>query len=123
MAYDVSDHPLLGEKGKQLYAKNSDAFEQHQAVAIERLGLGPDTSYTFAQRQSLLRYIAIQVNWQLDVPKTAAWLKQESSSQTKQNLTYRDGIPLVSPEAALGIAEIIGGGLWGSITSVRRAVR
>ena len=126
MAYDVSDHPLLETKGQQLYSKSPDAFEHQQAIAVQRLGLGPDTSYTAGQRLHLLRAITIQLNYQLDVPKTVIWMKQESSAQTKQNVTYRDGIPLVSPDAAAIVAETLTveqvAATWGDITSVRRAV-
>lgn len=127
MAYDVSDHPLLDLKATQLYAKSSDLFVEYEALAVQQLGLKSDTSYTDTQLLSLRRAIALQINWMLMVPASAAWVKQESSAHSKQNVTYRDGIPVVDPRAAAIVAEVIPidevADRWSSITSVRRAVR
>ena len=123
MPYDVSEHPRLGAKGKQLFAKNEEQFEDEQALAVERLNLGASTTYTAAQLKSINRAIALQINWQLEVPISARYIKQESSSQSHNNITYRDGIPLVSPEAIGALPLDVQAGLWGDITSVRRAVR
>ena len=67
------------------------------------------------------RAIAFQINWQLEVPLTAQYIKQEASSQSKSTVTYRDGIGLVSPEALEALPNTVEEGRWEDITSVRRA--
>lgn len=127
MAYDVSEHPLLGVKGKQLVESALPEFEEQQAIAVQRLRLLEDTAYTSHQLTFLNRAIALQINWQLQLPLSSRYYKQESSSHSKQNVTYRDLIPLVNPEAAdivAGILDIaVTAAQWGDCTSVRRAVR
>ena len=123
MAYDVSDHPLLGSKGTQLFAKSSEAFEQQQAWAVDLLRLEADTSYTAAERLSINRALALQINWQLELPLSLWYMKQEASAQSKSSITYRDGVSLISPMAQGALPATVTARQWGSITSVRRAVR
>jgi hypothetical protein len=100
MAYDVSEHVLLSPVAQELA---DDVFEEQQAWAEDLLGIS-GTSYTGQNKRRVERYLAMQINWQLQLPKGIWYTKQVSSSQSKQNVTYRDGILLVDPAAAAGIA-------------------
>jgi hypothetical protein len=100
--YDVSEHPLLSADAVAL---NDDLFREHQEWAIDQLVVA-DTSYTGRSRLRIERAIAIQINWQLRLPKNIWFTKQESSSQSRQNVTYRDSISLIDPAAAAEVASV-----------------
>lgn len=119
MAYDLAEHPLLSAKAAAL---KEEVFAEQVALAAERLGVS-ETVFTGAALSRIKRYLALQLNWQLQVPIEAFYKVQEASSASKQNTTYRSGISLVYPLALAGVQSVLGSGGWADCTSVRRAVR
>ena len=118
MAYDVSEHPLRSPDVKGL---SEELFGEHQAWAEDLLGVS-GTSYTGASKKKVERAITLQMNWQLMLPKDVWYTKQVSSSQSKQNVTYRDGILLIDPRAMALIELVVveeEGGKYGDIRSIR----
>jgi len=100
MAYDVSDHPL---RSADVAGLSEDVFDAQQAWAEDLLGVF-GTSYTGRSGDRVKRAIVRQMNWQLLLPPSVWYTKQASSIQSKQNVTYKDGITLVDPAAAALIA-------------------
>lgn len=120
MAYDVSEHPLLSGSAKGL---SEDLFAEHQAWAEDLLGIS-GTSYTGTSKARVNRAIALQINWQLALPKDIWFNKQTSSIQSKQNVTYRDAIVWVDPRAQelidlVLVEEAVEGAGYGNIRSIR----
>ena len=119
MAYDVSDHPLRSAASSKL---EEPIFEEHQAWAEDLLGVA-GTSYTGRSKSMIQRAITLQINWQLTLPKDIWFHKQVSSSQSKQNVTYRDGILWVDPRAEQLVsfveAEEDVGSRYGDMRSIR----
>ena len=105
MAYDVSDHRLLIPTAQTMVQADPETFEEQQAWAESQLGV-TGTSYTGSSKRLVERAIALQINWQLGLPKDVWYTKQVSSIQSKQNVTYRDGIPFVDPRAAALVAQV-----------------
>lgn len=122
MAYDVSVHALLSDKAKSLFAKQPAAFAEQQELAVNLLGL-TDTSFTGSKLAIVNRAIVMQLNYQLELSPSIFLHKQASSSQSRQNVTYRDNIGLLYQPAAALLTSAGVTGSWGNITSVRRSVR
>lgn len=102
MAYDVSDHPLRSEA---VTALSDEVFSEQQAWAEDLLGVA-GTSYTGRNKERIRRAIVRQMNWQLLLPSSVWYTKQASSSQSRQNVTYKDNITLVDPYAAALVAMV-----------------
>lgn len=122
MAYDVSEHPRLSTDAVALVTANEELFLDHQEWAIDQLGVS-DTAYTGLSKRRVERAIAMQINWQLRLPKDIWFVKQGASTQSRQNVTYRDNVPLVDPAAAALIALVEGEenveSRYGDIRSIR----
>jgi len=119
--YDLSDSALLSPKAKALLTKDESAFAEQVAMAAELLNVDT-TVFTGSALATVLRALAIQVSWQVDLDRKALYVKAESSSASHQSVTYRDGLGLIAPEALQMIGRVlakVGVSQWGNIKSVR----
>ena len=123
MTYDLAEHPLLDSVARELSVKKEESFKAQVALAAELLGISALT-FTGDTLAKIKRYLALQVNYQLQLPPEVFIKKQASSQASKQNATYRDGIALVNPLIAQAVAVLIetetGDDAWENIRSVRR---
>lgn len=124
MAYAVSEHKLLNASATLLAQDDEETFLEQQAWAESQLGVS-GTAYTGSQKKLVERALALQINWQLQLPADVWYVKQGASTQSRQNITYRDGIQFVDPRAAALIAQVETeatgdiGGRYGNIRSIR----
>jgi hypothetical protein len=120
VVYDVSDSPLLSAKVKGYLPP---VLEEQTAWAAQLLGVD-ETAYTGDKQTKVKRAIALQLNYQALLDPEIFIKKSTASSQSKQSVMYRDGIPMVFPMAAAIVAEVIGGTSgadgWKDCRSVRR---
>jgi len=116
--YTLSEHLLLSAKAKALVGSSEEAFAEHVALAAELLGVSEEV-YTDTDLVTVLRALAYQVNWQLQFDMDALLYSSTSSSASKQSVTYREGISLVSPFALGILRRFRSSSGWGNIKAVR----
>lgn len=119
VVYEVSDHSMLSAKAKGL---GEDRLADETALAAERLGIST-TTFTGSDLTKIKRYLALQINYQVEFPLEALYKKAQSSAGSKQSVVYRDGVSIILPLALAGVNDVLGSSGWADCTSVRRAVR
>lgn len=124
MAYDIAAHPLLSADALAL---DTDPFAEHAALAHDLLGLA-DTAFTGAAAESAKRFLALQVNYQVETGVDAAIyaLKVRGSRTVSYKSASAD---LVRPGLLEEVEDLLeeeegGDGSWGDrqysvITSFR----
>src|SRR6187200_2234585 len=96
MRYDVSDHDILSGKAEALVKKDADKFAEWNTLAETILGFDDLPLLTGDSAKRAKRYIALQVNWFLDINPDALILKSISSGHSGQAKVFRDNA-LISP--------------------------
>ena len=119
VVYSVSEHPLLGGKAKAA-AANEEYFAELTAVAAQLLGVS-ETVYTGSALESVERAIVLQLNYMSLIEPRMFVYVAESSSHSKQAVTYRDDIGLILPAAAALVRAVntVSGIGWDNIKAIR----
>jgi len=107
MRYDVSEHALLSGKAKALAKKNADQFAEWNTLAELLLGFDDIPLLVDDQKKEAMRYIALQVNWFLEINPDALVLKSISSGHSGQAKVFRDN-QLISPYIRAGVRRLTG---------------
>jgi hypothetical protein len=120
MIYDLTGpHPMLSPKAKAMLDTDEDQFRAQVEVAETYLALGTMPKLTGSKATLIKHFLALQVNWQIQIGLDPLYIKTSSSSHTSQSTTYRDNL-IVHPGVKLGLASAIRS--WG-FQSVVRSVR
>lgn len=111
--YDLTAHPMLSDTAAVMLAELPDKFDAHVGLAESMLEL-TDTSYTGSELDLVLTYLALQLNFQLEVFEKYGYdpfiVKSSTSSHTDQVLVFR-GNPAFSfllPLAVTGVKKLKG---------------
>lgn len=94
MIYDLLDpdpHALLSEKSLEL-AADVPKFEAQGEVAEMLLGLNRIAEITGDDLPTVLMFIALQINWQMELGIDPLYQKSAYSRHTEQTIIYRDNI-------------------------------
>lgn len=119
MIYDVTDHPLLIPKVKELTTSDPEQFAAQVEVAEVLLAL-PATVPADPAGAQLHLAVAMQVNFQIQQGIDPLFIESSASSHSRNSVSYRDRF--IDPRAAQIVATIIttlGGRYTERITSFR----
>lgn len=117
MRYDLTDpHPLLSAKAKAMLTKDAEQFQAQVEIAETYLQLAVGTLYTGDKATLVKHFLALQVNWQIQLGMDPYYIRTISSSHTSQSTTYKDN-PIISPLVSAGFFALMR--TWGFQRTVR----
>ena len=116
--YDLSAHPLLSGKVKEL---DGPEFEAQALLAEGLLGL-PATPYTGRAGALAASAVAMQINWQVEYGADPYVFTERNAPVHRTNSVWKDEVPLVDPRAkqlADQAAIISPAGVYRGLRSIR----
>jgi hypothetical protein len=116
--YDITEHPLLSGKVTALQGgeNGEEAFQAHEEMAEAYLQLATGELYTGDRGVLVQHFLALQVNWQVEVGIDAHYLRSISSDHTKQSKVFKD-VPIINPAVSAGFFALMR--TWGYGRTVR----
>jgi hypothetical protein len=94
--YDVTTHPLLSEKAKELFAESPTVFDAVSEACERILGLH-DTSFTGSEEQDAKLAIVLQLNFELE--KTSKADIYDKLKRGGRDFEYKENIAAIQPTA------------------------
>lgn len=118
VVYTVSEHPALDKAVKDLVSNNEELFLDRVALAASLLGVD-ETVYTGDDLVKIERAIALQLNYMALIKPAMFIYQSESSSHSKQAVSYRNNLSLIYPFAVMLVKNVTYEGGWDNIKAVR----